>query len=169
MKTVKLQRKNLEEWFVTAPVNDREQCHRYIHDAGAAIVAEDLFGVTGNAASDWPVSSDGDAAANAASTAGRPRAAASAKARLMSVGDARGCEAARCNADAASLADKSPVASIATARHAALAGAASSALSPRAPADAGPEAGKKSAALWHWPGPAVKSAGIGGAGGTGAR
>ncbi len=55
MKIVKLQRRNLEEWFVTAPVNNREQCHRYIHDAGAVIVVEDLFGVTGNAESDWPV------------------------------------------------------------------------------------------------------------------
>ena len=55
MKIVKLPRQNLEEWFVTAPANARGECHRHIRDAGAVIVTEDLFGITGNMASNWPV------------------------------------------------------------------------------------------------------------------
>lgn len=55
MKIVKLQRQHLEEWFVTASANTRAECHRYVHDAGAVIVAEDLFGITDSAVSDWPV------------------------------------------------------------------------------------------------------------------
>ena len=55
LKIVKLQHPHLEEWFVTAPANAREKCHRYVHDAGGVIVAEDLFGITGSAKSDWPV------------------------------------------------------------------------------------------------------------------
>ena len=55
MKIVKLQRQHIEEWFITAPANAREECHRVARDAGAVIVAEDLFGITGSAASDWPV------------------------------------------------------------------------------------------------------------------
>lgn len=55
MKIVKLQRQHLEEWFITAPANAREKCHRVARDAGAAIIAEDLFGITDSAVSEWPV------------------------------------------------------------------------------------------------------------------
>jgi len=55
VKIVKLQRQHLEEWFITASANAREECHRVARDAGAVIVAEDLFGITGAAATDWPV------------------------------------------------------------------------------------------------------------------
>ena len=58
LKLVKLTRPRLEEWFITVPFKARNECHRYIHEAGVTIVAEEIFG-GGPAANivchEWPV------------------------------------------------------------------------------------------------------------------
>jgi len=57
LKISKLVRPRLEEWFLTAPVNARSDCHRLLRAAGATIVAEEVLGVTPAPAErhDWPV------------------------------------------------------------------------------------------------------------------
>ena len=57
LKIVKLARPRLEEWFVTGPINTRSKSHQLICDAGAVIVAEDVFGVvpTKSVCHEWPV------------------------------------------------------------------------------------------------------------------
>ena len=57
LQVVKLVRPRLEEWFVTAPTDAREECHRLIRDGGGVIVAEEIFGMppTKPGRHEWPV------------------------------------------------------------------------------------------------------------------
>ena len=57
LKINKLVQPGLEEWFVTSPLGARAECHRLIREAGATIVAEEVFGAAPTAAvrPEWPV------------------------------------------------------------------------------------------------------------------
>ena len=57
LKISKLVRPRLEEWFLTAPVSARSDCHRFLRAAGVTIVAEEVFGGAPAPADchEWPV------------------------------------------------------------------------------------------------------------------
>ena len=57
VKIRKLERARVIEWFVTAPLSARSDCHRLLCAAGATIVAEEVFGVAPARAErhEWPV------------------------------------------------------------------------------------------------------------------